>query len=369
MPRRGCPTWIRTPTVGVVALCCAACDSDAGDVFLHGSGGAAGADGGGATAGASPDGSAGAGASSGGGAGAGNAGGGAGAGNAGGGAGAGNAGSGGQPGCTPKDCADFSGVECGTVDDGCNGTIDLHAECSVPACPPGQTCLSDQTCGAPTELTIANVVCDHEVWGVELVEGLSHISCSYDVLGPPAPFNLTCESGGTVLPCDCGSLPQVGPCDASQRITPVAGWLGGSTNDAAGMGKSVYSVLVTATNATSSDSHLFEFPIVPDNGVDDPLTVDPIDCEGDTDGSITVPTLGSRTCKFLTKDPDSDVNWSISQTTGTAGQVNPVGGLSGPPANEWTITVRSTDPTDAGKTSVWTLDVEGMLQTLTVTFQ
>jgi len=43
-------------------------------------------------------------------------------------------------GCTPLTCADFPNAQCGVVDDGCGGTLDLVASCAAPGCTAPDVC-------------------------------------------------------------------------------------------------------------------------------------------------------------------------------------------------------------------------------------
>jgi hypothetical protein len=110
--------------------------------------------------------------------------------------------------CTPSVCSDFSSLECGDVDDGCGSTIDLVTDCSASGCSGGDTCQGGgvaNMCGQGCLALTCSDFPSHECGVVDDGCG-GTIDMVADCTLPGCTSPETCGGGGTPNICGDGCI-------------------------------------------------------------------------------------------------------------------------------------------------------------------
>jgi len=205
-------------------------------------------------------------------------------------------------------------------------------------------------------LRFTSIHCLPDVDGGDDVVAGQNVSCRFGVQGSTGRrVTLSCEDeSGTIVECSSSSTTQIQPF-GSNPLPVFNGWFGMGNTSSLG-GTTVVTIWV-ADDTVEQARHRFEADVIVDDGVNAPPTIE-VDCDGDTDGSVSV-TAGDRLdCSLFILDPDpDDVSWDYTQTSGATpvASPSPYGGTGRAP---YDVTWRwQTDSSESG-TFVYTFSAD-----------
>ncbi|MCA9584655.1 MAG: hypothetical protein KC657_04790 [Myxococcales bacterium] len=123
----------------------------------------------------------------------------------------------GGPTCTPKTCAE-QGANCGTVPDGCGGTV------NCPDCPAGQTCGGG---GVAYQCGVAS--CTPQTCAAQGVQcGQTGDGCGNAITCPPCPAGTTCGGGGVPNQCGAPACVPIAACPPGKNCGMMPDGCGGA---------------------------------------------------------------------------------------------------------------------------------------------
>jgi hypothetical protein len=234
-------------------------------------------------------------------------------------------------------------------------TVDAPAE---PAVDPAPDPVEDPADDEPVSdaLRFTNIRCLPDVGAGDDVVAGQHVSCRFGVQGASGRrVTLSCEDeSGTAVDCSSTSTTQIQPF-GSNPLPVFNGWFG--MGDTSSLGGTTVVTIWVADDTVEQARHRFEADVIADDGVNGPPSIE-VDCDGDTDGTVSV-TAGSRLdCTLFILDPDpDDVSWDYTQTSGAtpSASPSPYGGTGRAP---YDVTWRwQTDSSESG-TFVFTFSAD-----------
>jgi hypothetical protein len=202
--------------------------------------------------------------------------------------------------------------------------------------------------------------CSYAVTGATSLVDDMPVDCRFDVLGDPSrQVTLGCENTQG-QPVDCSaSSPMLQAVPFGPQPIPLEG--AGLLDWPTGMAGQTYSMVIVASDGVETAKQLVEIPIVADDGINVPPTID-FDCAGDTDGQVDVTAGETASCHIVYYDPDPGTfEYSIQRSLG----LDPLNYVSTESGGTYTSReldlVWKTDASEAGTSTTYELTADDLL--------